>query len=132
MVTLRITLVERPKNSDIESDINWMCRAIGLGRADCRSTSARLFERIIMESNHGRSIGGSELSKELGVSRGSVLNLLNRMLSSGVVKKDKGGYSLRSGNMLETVKDLEVDVQRVFHRLEEMAREIDKKIGVME
>jgi DNA-binding IclR family transcriptional regulator len=75
-------------------------------------------------------LGGSELSHELGVSRGSVLNLLDRMMRSGMLKREGRGYRLRSKSMLETVKEMEIDVQRAFHRLEEIAREIDRKIGI--
>jgi biotin operon repressor len=132
MVTLRITLLEKPRGKGLREELDWMCKVMGLGRTDSIGTSKLIFERLLEGAQEGRPVGGSELSQELGVSRGSILNLLDRMLRAGVLRREKRGYTLRSKSMLRTVKELEVDIQRAFHRLEEIAREVDKKMGFHE
>lgn len=132
MVTLRITLIEKPSGKGIKEELDWMCRVMGLGRTDSLDTSSLIFERLLDSMRKGRPMGGSELSQELGVSRGSVLNLLDRMEKSGVLRKEGSRYALRSKSILGTIKELEIDVQRIFNRLETIAREIDRKMGFEE
>jgi DNA-binding Lrp family transcriptional regulator len=128
MVTIRITLMDKPSGG-LPEEIDWMCRVMGLGRIDSIGTSKDIFEKLLHSMREGRAIGGSQLSQEIGVSRGSVLNLLERMMDSGIVRREGTGYMLRSKSMLDTVRELEVEVQRVFHRLEETAREVDANMG---
>ena len=50
-------------------------------------------------------------------------------MNSGLVVREKGGYLLRSNNLSKVIRDIQRDVSAMFNELEDVAKEIDDKLG---
>lgn len=128
----RITLVyvRRPSPEDINNELQWIGSSLGLfGLRDKDSSCFRIFITLIKRSHHSDPISSDEIAEKLTLSRGTVVHHLIKLMDAGLVIKEKEGYLLRENNLERLVRDMQRDVNAIFAELEEVAKEIDKKLG---
>lgn len=130
-MSIRITIrgVERPFEKDLEKDLDWLCSSFGFCKESQQNTAAQTFRELLEHISRGEKLTSTQLSEEVGMSRGAVIHQLNRLVAAGLIRKDGRKYLLRGGSVYRTIKEVERDVQRVFEDLEEMALEIDEQLG---
>ena len=79
--------------------------------------------------DHGSTDKTPEIAEKLGLSRGTVVHHLAKLMDSGIVLREREGYILRESNMQDLIKDLHHDMERMFSELKDVAKEIDLKLG---
>ena len=125
-----IKRVEKPFDDSFESDFDWMCRTLGFFEPiDKDKTASSVFREVVRSTCSGKSLTSTELASRVKMSRGSVINHLNNLMKSGLVVKDGRFYYSRSQSIYRTIKEIEEDIDRVFQRMEETAKRIDRKFG---
>ena len=126
-----IRRVEKPFSSDIDEQLDWICKSLGFfEEIDKDKTAAEVFKEIVRATEKGAFLSSTELSKKVSMSRGSVINHLNRLQRSGLVVKQGRFYASRSKSIFWTIREIEEDIDRVFRRMEETAKRLDKKFGI--
>ncbi|MFH0860110.1 MAG: ArsR family transcriptional regulator [Candidatus Altiarchaeota archaeon] len=130
-MTIRVTIrgVEKPFEKDIQNDLDWLCSCLGFCSETQQKTASQVFKELIGEISNGRKPSSTELSSEVGMSRGAVIHQLNRLAQAGLIRKEGRTYVLRGGSVYRTIKEVERDIMRVFEDLGAIALEIDEQLG---
>ncbi len=129
----RITIkkVEPPFSSDLEEAFNFICRSLGFFEdIDKEKTASAIFREIIREYENGRMLTSTELAKRVRMSRGAVINHLNNLITAGLIVKQGRYYVPRSKSVLRTIREVEEDIDRIFQRMEQIAKKIDSDFGL--
>lgn len=127
----RITIIRiaRPRQSNVNDELKWLGHSLGLfTERDKDSSLYRLFVELIKNCRAGRAMTSDELAERLGLSRGTVVHHLNKLLESGIVISDRNRYALRVRNLEVLVDELRKDVKRAMDDLKEIARQVDEEL----
>ena len=89
-----------------------------------------IFKLIVKSTEEGKGISSTDIAEKVALSRGAVINHLNNLQLAGLVVKEGRNYFARSRSMTRTVQEVEEDIKRIFARMEETAREIDRAFGM--
>lgn len=131
---LRITIVRtrRPvARASINEDIKWLCSSLGLFTLrDKDSSCYRIFIELLKGSRSHRALSSDDIANMLGLSRGTVVHHINRLMDSGLVVSEKSRYLLRMDNLEVLVDELEHDLERAFEDIKAAAKRIDRQLGI--
>ncbi len=133
MIYQRITIIRQGKSSkkDINNDLQWFGSSLGLfNLRDKNSSCFRVFIELLKSSRKQRPLSSDQLAYMTGLSRGTVIHHINRLIESGMVVSEKRGYILRVSNLKVLIDEIEKDMKRTFDDLKEMAKQIDKELGL--
>ncbi|MDD5086940.1 MAG: ArsR family transcriptional regulator [Candidatus Nanoarchaeia archaeon] len=133
MIYQRITIIRQGKSNekDINKDLQWFGSSLGLfNLRDKNSSCFRVFIELLKSSRKQRPLSSDQLAYMTGLSRGTVIHHINRLIESGMVVSEKRGYILRVSNLKVLVDEIEKDMKRTFDDLKEMAKQIDKELGL--
>lgn len=110
--------------------IEWVCESLGIvnGR-DVNKTAITVFRVIVEKSDYRYGISSTELADELSMSRGAVINQLNKLIECGLIRRSGRNYTLRGGNLTRTMMEIRGDFDRLFERLEKAATYMDNCFG---
>ncbi len=123
--------VERPFSSDIDRELEWICHSLGFfENIDREKTASAIFREIVKAAEQGRPLTSTELSKRVNMSRGSVINHLNNLLRAGLIVRSGRYYLPRSKSVFRTIREVEEDIDRIFRKMEETAKKIDREFGL--
>ena len=124
---ITIIKVKTPQDS-INDEIQWISRSLGLfSHRDKDRSCFRLFLEILRSK---RPLSSDELAYRLNLTRGTVVHHLSKLISAGLVIVNDNKYSLRAKNLENTLKKMKADVLSAYEEIEEVAKEIDKKLGI--
>jgi predicted transcriptional regulator len=126
-----IRKVERPYHDDFEHQLAWICSSLGFFEPiDKEKNAAAVFKEIVSATEKSEALSSTAIAQRIGMSRGSTINHLNRLLKSGLIEKNGKFYSSRSSSLERTIEEIEEDVSRIFGQLKKSATEIDKQFGL--
>ena len=128
----KITLVRirRTPHENINQELQWFGNSLGLfNLRDKDSSCFRVFITLVRKAKRNETISSDDISDKLNLSRGTVVHHLTKLMNSGLVVREKGGYLLRSNNLSKVMRDIQRDVSAMFNELEDVAKEIDDKLG---
>jgi len=129
----RITLVRIPKPSskDVNVDLQWIGNSLGLfNERDKDKSCFRIFITLIKAAKHERTLSSDQLAEHLNLSRGTVVHHMNKLLSSGLVLRERQGYMLRINKMESLIHEVQRDMERMCENLRQVARELDRWLGL--
>ena len=130
---LVIRKVEPPFSTSVHDELNWICESFGFFEdIDREKTASFVFREIVRATEQRRQLSSTDLAKRVGMSRGSVINHLNNLMGSGLIVKDGRFYFARSQSMFRTITEIEEDIDRIFDKMKQRARLIDKSFGIKE
>lgn len=123
--------IEQPFSNKLDDELDWICNCFGfLGGQDDDKNAGSVFKEIVRSVETGKPHTSTSLAKTLGTSRGAVINHLKHLLRAGLISRNGKFYFPRSKSMLRTIKEVQEDIDRVFKRMEETAKRIDKEFGI--
>ena len=128
----RVTIVKVRKQGagNVNEELQWLGTSLGLFNLRDRDSSCfRIFITLVKTARRNKPLSSDEIAEKLGLSRGTVVHHLIRLSDSGIVVKDQKGYLLREGSLHDLMKDLHRDLESMFSELEEVAKEIDERLG---
>jgi predicted transcriptional regulator len=125
-----IRRIEPPFERSPENEMEWLCQSLGLSPIDKDKATVDIFKEVVRSTETGSGISSTILAEKVKLSRGAVINHLNNLQLAGLVVKEGRNYFARSRSMVRTIQEVEEDIRRIFDRMEETAREIDRAFGM--
>lgn len=120
-----------PRGHDINYELQWIGNSLGLfGERDRDKSCFRIFITFVKETRRDRPLSSDRIADQLDLSRGTVVHHINRLMSSGIVVREREGYVLRQDSLQRLVAELHRDMERVFENLQKVSREIDEWLGL--
>lgn len=129
----QITLIElpRPRGHDVNYELQWIGNSLGLfGDRDRDRSCFRVFVTLVKEAGHVRPVTSDQIAEQLHLSRGTVVHHINRLMSSGIVVHEQGGYVLRVENIQRLIEEIHRDTEQLFEHLRKVSKEIDQWLGL--
>ncbi len=129
----KITIIKfrKPLKKDINEELQWLGSSLGLfNLRDKDSSCFRIFIELVKSSRKKKPLSSDELAYKTGLSRGTVIHHLNRLMGSGIVVNEKNKYILRVENLKVLVDEIEKDIKRACSDLKEIAKNIDEGLGL--
>ena len=129
----RITImgIRKPVQKNVNQELQWLGSSLGLFNLRDKDKSCfRVFIELIKNAKLGKPLSSDEIAYSLGLSRGTVIHHLNKLLDSGIAVEAERGYILRVSNLRGLINEVEKDLERTLDELREMAEEIDKSLGL--
>jgi hypothetical protein len=126
---LTLRKVALPEEENFEEKIAWICSSLGFfEKIDKGKTAAMIFKEIYLAGMLGRVVTSTTIAQKIGMSRGSIINHLNNLLSAGLVEKGGKYYFARHKTMQGIIDEIEDDAIHTFSRMKRVAKEIDAEI----
>ncbi|RME32043.1 transcriptional regulator [Candidatus Woesearchaeota archaeon] len=128
----KITIIQtsRPSEATVNEQLQWLGGSLGLFNPRDKDKSCfRIFITLIKSTRRGRELSSDELAALTGLSRGTVVHHLNKLMSAGIVETYRGKYVLRVGQLHELIDKLEDDLRKTVSQLRAVAADIDKRLG---
>ena len=129
----RITIVRhsKPLKKNINEDLQWFGSSLGLFNLRDRNSSCfRIFIELVKSSRKKKLLSSDELAYKTGLSRGTIIHHLNKLMGSGIVVSEKNKYILRVENLKVLVEEIEKDIKRTCNDLKDIAKNIDDELGL--
>ena len=96
---------------------------------DKDSSCFRIFITLVRNSRNNHAVSSDEIASRLNLTRGTVVHHLHRLMSAGIVVKEKEGYILREANIENLISDIKRDMDTIFSEMQKVAKEIDEGLG---
>ncbi len=128
----KITLIKtaKPRTGSINDKIRWFAGTLGLfGLRDKDSSCFRVFIELLKSSQAQSPLTSEQMASLLGLTRGTVIHHLNKLMEAGLVVNRRNRYMLRADSLSYLVEELNEDVQRILSDLKEVAADIDRVLG---
>ena len=129
----RITIINirRPAHSNLNQQLQWFGTSLGLFNLRDKDKSCfRIFIEMLKSAKQKRALSSDELAYHLGLTRGTVVHHLNKLMEAGLVISEKNKYFLRVDNLQTLISEIEKDVQLATQQLKEVAKDIDHWLGL--
>ena len=132
-VTKRVTIVSvtKPSHEDINDKLQWFGDSLGLFNLRDKDRSCfRIFIELLKAAKLRKPLSSDDLALKLGITRGTIVHHLNKLMSSGIVVSQNNKYMLRVDNLKDLVDEIKRDVDRSFNKVHNVAKEIDGALGL--
>ena len=125
-----IIRTRRDDAQGINDDLKWFCNSLGMfNQRDKDNSCYRIFVELLKSTRSKRLMSSDGLAYRLGLSRGTVVHHLNKLIESGFVVCERNKYSLRADALTVIVDELEEDTRRALMHIRETANKIDNALG---
>ena len=129
----RVTIIRetvKPKNT-INDLLLIFGQSLGLfGLRDKDKSCYRIFITLVKALKVNVELTSDELAAQTGLSRGTVVHHLNRLMEAGIVTNYRNKYYINYDSLEDLVKDLKRTVTRMLDDIEHVAKEIDKGLDL--
>ena len=132
MIQQRITIIKirRPAEQSLNTELQWLGTSLGLFNLRDKDKSCfRIFIELLKATKHNKAITSDDLAEKLGLSRGTVIHHINKLMETGLVVHEERSYMLRVSNLSALIDELEDDITRTCTSLRKIAQEIDTKMN---
>jgi len=127
----RLTIIRAPVpgGGAVNEQLLWLGGSLGLFSPRDRDKSCfRIFVALLR--NTGKELSSDELAERTGLSRGTVIHHLNKLMGAGLVEGYRSKYVLRVGTLEELIGRIEHDLRQSLKELKGVAAEVDRKLGL--
>ncbi|MCB9359197.1 winged helix-turn-helix transcriptional regulator [Candidatus Woesearchaeota archaeon] len=129
----KITIIQsrKPAKPSINQKLQYLANSLGLfNLRDKENSCFRLFIELIKSAKRNEELSSDELAARLGLTRGTIVHHLNKLIESGLVIVEKNKYYLRVSNLKELINEVEKDMARTLEDLKGIASEVDEQLGL--
>ena len=128
---ITVVKISRPLKKDINEELQWIGSSLGLfGLRDKDKSCFRVFIELLKAAKAREPLSSDEIAERLGLTRGTVIHHINKLMESGLVTKVKNKYMLRVENMEDLIDELRRDFERAYHNLKQVAVDVDRSLGL--
>ena len=132
-ISQRITIISmrKPAERNVNQELQWLGSSLGLfSLRDKDKSCFRLFVELIKSAKANHSISSDELAYRLGLSRGTIIHHMNKLIEAGLVVPQDNRYILRVNTLRDLIGEIEKDLQRTCEDLKKAAKEVDEYLGL--
>ena len=129
----RITIIQAtmPSRADVNEQLQWLGGSLGLFNTRDKDKSCfRIFITLLRSAKERKELSSDELATITGLTRGTVVHHLNRLMAAGLVETYKSKYVLRVDNLEALIQKLDDDLDETMKTLQGIAAELDAKLGL--
>ncbi len=129
----KITIINstRPVNDNVNDKLQWLCNSLGLfGTRDRDKSCYRMFVILLRGLKRKKEFTSDEIAQRVGLTRGTVVHHLHKLMDSGLVVSRDGKYILRVENLSDLIDELERDILKTITKLKGVAEELDDKLSL--
>lgn len=128
----KITIVSvRKPARNLNNELQWFGSSLGLFNLRDKDKSCfRVFIELLKAAKLDKPLTSDEIAAKLGLSRGTVIHHINKLIESGIVIPHHNRYMLRVNNLELLVDEIKTDAERTFYDLRKVAKEIDQFLGL--
>lgn len=124
-----IIVNRKPIDRNINTELQWFGNSLGLFNLRDKDKSCfRVFIELLRSTKIRHPQTSDEIASKLGLSRGTVIHHINKLIDSGIVVHENKKYLLRVTNLHELIDEMEKDFSRAIEDLKQVANEIDRKL----
>lgn len=132
MKVTKVTIVRQ--DSMAESNINNLLLILGqslglFSHRDKDKSCYRIFIILVKALQHDVRMTSDELAQQSGLSRGTVIYHLNRMMDAGIITNFRNKYFIDYSSLQALIEDLRKGVNDVFDDMQELAERIDNSLS---
>ena len=126
---ITIIKIRRPARNEINEELQWIGASLGLFNLRDKDRSCfRIFVELLKSSKIGKGLSSDEIAFKSGLSRGTVIHHINKLIESGLVIVEERKYILREAKLEPLIDEVEKDILRSLDGLRVIAKDIDKKL----
>ena len=129
----KVTIVasRKPNEGTINEELQWFGNSLGLFNLRDKDKSCfRVFIELLKSAKRKQPLSSDELAIHLGLTRGTVVHHINKLIEAGIVIPGKKKYLLRVDNLKSLVEEIEKDIDRACSDLKEVADDIDRRLNL--
>lgn len=130
----KITIVRTttPTEYNINELLQWFGGSLGLFNLRDKDRSCfRIFISLLRNlKSEEPGLSSDELAELTGLSRGTVVHHLNKLMESGIVIVQRNKYLLKVNNLEELVDLVRVDVNKTFDSLKGVGKKLDVMLNL--
>jgi len=129
----RITIIQAPapRDAEVNEQLQWLGGSLGLfSLRDKDKSCFRIFITLLRSAKAKKELSSDELAAMTGLSRGTVVHHLNKLMSAGIVETYHAKYVLRVDNLEELIAKLDEDLQKTMRSLKDVAQDVDDRLGL--
>jgi len=133
IISKKITIVKinRPKERSINAELQWLGNSLGLfNMRDKDKSCFRIFIELLKAAKTNEKLSSDEIAEKIGITRGTVIHHLNKLMDAGIVLHLGNKYILRVENLEELIHELQRDIHRTILDLRQVAEDIDRSLGL--
>jgi len=128
---ITIVTVRKPPHASVNEELQWFGSSLGLfSLRDKDRSMFRIFIELIKSAKLGQPMTSDGLAESTGLSRGTVVHHLNKLIDSGLVLYDGKHYWLRDNNLELLIDEIQRDAEKTIEDLRRVARELDRMLGL--
>lgn len=127
----RFTIVKlrKPADNSTNDNLQFLGNSLGLFNLRDKDKSCfRVFIELLKAAKRRHPLSSDEIAYRLGLSRGTVVHHINKLIESGIVIHEGNDYYLRVDKLETLISELKKDVVRTIDDLQELAKEIDSEL----
>ncbi len=115
-----------PEKDSVE-DLRWICHALSLVTPRDRSeTVVSVVQTILSATREGKGLPSDKIAERVGITRGTVIHHIKRLIRAGLVVQKGHHYELREFSLERTIERIKEDVCRFVDDIREIGMSIDK------
>ena len=129
----KITIVRsvRPKEDNVNELLKWFGASLGLFSVrDKDSSCFRIFIALVHDMKSSRGLSSDEIAIMTGLTRGTVIHHLNKLMDSGLILSAENKYFLRVNSLEELVDEVKQNVLKSLDNLKLIGSHIDSQVGL--
>lgn len=129
----RITIIRtrRPTARNVNDELQWLGTSLGLFNLRDKDKSCyRIFMELLKAAKTKKPLTSDEIAANLGLSRGTVIHHINKLMEFGLVVSEGNKYLLRVDNLEFLIDELKKDADRMYEDIKSVAKELDNRLGL--
>ncbi|MBN1645999.1 ArsR family transcriptional regulator [Candidatus Woesearchaeota archaeon] len=129
----RITIIRtiQPKDDSVNEDLKWLGSSLGLFNLRDKDKSCfRIFITLVRNLKTKTGLTSDEIAMMTGLTRGTVVHHLNKMMASGIVFNERGKYYLTVENLEGLVELVQKNVNNTMEEIKKVAQHVDRKLNL--
>ena len=126
---ITIIKIRKPVRNELNEELQWVGASLGLFNLRDKDRSCfRIFVELLKSSKKGLGLSSDEIALKSGLSRGTVIHHINKLIEAGLVIVEERKYVLREAKLEPLIDEVEKDVIRSLDGLRAIAKDIDEKL----
>ena len=128
----KITIIRTriPKDSAINEQIQLFGGSLGLFNLRDKDKSCYRIFITLLKNLKKEGLSSDELAAKTGLTRGTVVHHLNKLMDAGLVLNYRKTYILNVDDISSLVERIKKDVNKTLNELEQVAKDLDKRLGL--
>lgn len=131
---IKITIIktQTPQGHNINDLLRWFGASLGLFNVrDKDSSCFRIFVSLVRDLQAGSNgISSDDMAELTGLTRGTVVHHLNKLIDTGIVITSGNRYYLKVSSLEELVEEIKNNLINTFDSLSTIASRLDSQLGL--